>query len=1182
MKKKITTLFILSILFLSKSKSFAQTVGVPCADLFFSEYVDPGPGHAGCKLLEIYNPTATVINLAGYKVKQVSNGICAATNPVFTFPAINLNAGDVYVINGSTGNMTSIDSSFVIPNRDTVWGIMNFNGNDALLLMAPNNDTLDIFGIPCYSPNVMTCWVFGSDSTKDRTLVRNPNIHNGSSNWANAVNEWTGYAVNTLSNIGSHNMTSCSAGTITASICQGSSYTVGTSNYSSTGTFVTHLTNAVGSDSSVTLNLTVKANSTKTLTASICQGSSYTVGTSSYNTTGTFVTHLTNAVGCDSAVTLHLIIKPTSTKTINSSICQGASYTIGTSTYTTTGTFITHLTNAVGCDSAVTLNLTVKAKSTKILSTNICPSQLPYIWFGKTFTLSHLSDTLSRINYLGCDSVVMLNLIVKPNSTNSITTSICQGSSYLVDSFAYTTTGTFVTHLTNYLGCDSAVILNLNVKPNSTNSITTSICQGSSYLVDSFAYNTTGTFVTHLNNYVGCDSVVTLNLSVNQNSTFNITASICNGNSYSIGGSTFYTQGIDTIHLSNYLGCDSSIYLNLKVYPPLTAGICQGNSYNFNNQMLVNSGTYFDTLINYLGGDSIITLNLIVNTPSSSIINIPALCQGDHFSYNSIVYYPSASGTYYFHYLNYHGCDSIVSVNFVVNPIPIAQSIVGNPSITPFQSYTYLVNNTVGYTYNWVIQGGAIQTGQGTNSVSVMWSANGPYLLQLIQTTSTGCSDTLSLSAINSNCSLTYNVFQLNNTPVCQNDTVKLVVQINTPSTFQWLKNGNLISGGINDTLLVTQSGNYQVQITSGTCTVISNVNSIYFNSSPIVPVINSSGINGGCGFQNDTLSSINSYNTYQWNTGATSSTIVVNQSGVYTLTGYGSNGCHSTSAPFAVNLSILPQYQICIASVDSASGKNIVIWEKPSKVGIDSFYIFKESNQLNIFNKIGVVGVNAFSTYIDQNSNPQQQSDKYAIGVKDTCGNLGLQSVSHKTIHLTINQGLGNVWNLIWNSYEGLSIGSYNIYRQTNSSTQLLNTISASSTSYTDVNPPSGVLNYLVEAVNPTGCSPSARLKSNNYSSSMSNTVMVNNNTGITAIDNLNFSIYPNPTNDNLNIVFADAKIRTIKVFDVTGRLLKSEKIAEKHNTLYLDNSMSAGIYKIGVIEENKAPVFVKIIKTQ
>jgi hypothetical protein len=173
---------------------------------------------------------------------------------------------------------------------------------------------------------------------------------------------------------------------INASICSGNTYNFFGRIISTTGVYYDTIVNRFACDSISILNLFVKPNTARTITTSICQGSSYTVGSSTYNTTGTFIKHLPNYLGCDSTVTLNLTVNQNSAKTITASVCQGNSYTIGSSTYNTTGTFVAHLTNYVGCDSAVTLNLTVTQLPNPSISSTNCsltcnPVAASYQWY---------------------------------------------------------------------------------------------------------------------------------------------------------------------------------------------------------------------------------------------------------------------------------------------------------------------------------------------------------------------------------------------------------------------------------------------------------------------------------------------------------------------------------------------------------------------------------------------------------------------------------------------------------------------------------------------------------------------------------------------------------------------------------------------------------------------------------
>ncbi|HIN38686.1 MAG TPA: T9SS type A sorting domain-containing protein, partial [Flavobacteriales bacterium] len=113
-----------------------------------------------------------------------------------------------------------------------------------------------------------------------------------------------------------------------------------------------------------------------------------------------------------------LIIANSSTSTDAQNACD--SYTwIDSITYTVNNNSATHtLANAAGCDSVVTLDLIIASSSTSTDAQNACDS---YTWIDSiTYTANNNSATHTLANAAGCDSVVTLDLSVD-NLTPSIT-----------------------------------------------------------------------------------------------------------------------------------------------------------------------------------------------------------------------------------------------------------------------------------------------------------------------------------------------------------------------------------------------------------------------------------------------------------------------------------------------------------------------------------------------------------------------------------------------------------------------------------------------------------------------------------------------------------------------------------------------------------------------------------------
>jgi hypothetical protein len=133
----------------------------------------------------------------------------------------------------------------------------------------------------------------------------------------------------------------------------------------------------------------------------------------------------------------------------------------GNKVYTTSNnTDNIHFTNAGGCDSLVTLNLTIKTASSSTTNLSVCSSELPYSWNGLTFNT--LGSQIAHLtNAQGCDSAATLNLSV--SNTTSSSTTILNCGSYTWNGTVYTASGSYDKLFTGIGGCDSVATLNLTV-----------------------------------------------------------------------------------------------------------------------------------------------------------------------------------------------------------------------------------------------------------------------------------------------------------------------------------------------------------------------------------------------------------------------------------------------------------------------------------------------------------------------------------------------------------------------------------------------------------------------------------------------------------------------------------------------------------------------------------------------
>ncbi|MCB0401130.1 MAG: T9SS type A sorting domain-containing protein [Flavobacteriales bacterium] len=294
-------------------------------------------------------------------------------------------------------------------------------------------------------------------------------------------------------------------------------------------------------------------------------------------------------------------------------------------TYTSNNNTATHtIINgaASGCDSIVTLNLTINNATS---GTDIVTACNSYTWIdNNTYTASTTSPTHTITGGAanGCDSIVTLNLTI--NNATSGTDIVTACDSYMwIDNNTYTTSTTSPTHTITggaANGCDSIVTLNLTI--NNATSGTDIVTACDSYMwIDNNTYTTSTTSPTHTitgGATNGCDSIVTLNLTINSvdatttNSNDSIIANAssatyqwldCDNNYEIIAGATSQlfvasTNGNYAVSVTQNNCTDTSTCVNvtgvginesgndqlIQIYPNPTSGLFTVNYFNNENQ----------------------------------------------------------------------------------------------------------------------------------------------------------------------------------------------------------------------------------------------------------------------------------------------------------------------------------------------------------------------------------------------------------------------------------------------------------------------------------------------------------------------------------------------------------------------------------------------------------------------
>lgn len=412
-------------------------------------------------------------------------------------------------------------------------------------------------------------------------------------------------------------------------------------------------------DQSATFTISGKVNIITNLTESLCEGQSFSVGKSTYTETGIYRDTLKNFLGCDSIVVTRLTVHPEYDIILARSVCEGDTVSFNGKEYTASGKYKASLKSLYGCDSMVTLDLTVHKTVYHTENATICSDE-SFGFGGKSLTeTGQYMDIF--ISHTGCDSVVTLNLLVNPVSSTALYDTICEGNSYYFDTLEIKKGGNYTLAYQNRFGCDSIVTLTLTEHKKTFNTIDIQICYGESFSVGKNIYTETGIYRDTLSNFWSCDSVLTTRLTVRPEYDILVERTMCEGDTTLFESDRYFSSGKYTKHLKSLYGCDSVVTLELTVlktvFTVTEAVICSNEHFSFGNNQLNIEGQYVHTFASFIGCDSIVTLNLRVNPVEETLLD-DIFCEGEYYLFDSLDI--GQAGEHSIIYKNRNGCDSTV------------------------------------------------------------------------------------------------------------------------------------------------------------------------------------------------------------------------------------------------------------------------------------------------------------------------------------------------------------------------------------------------------------------------------------------------------------------------------------------------------------------------------------------
>ena len=450
---------------------------------------------------------------------------------------------------------------------------------------------------------------------------------------------------------------------------------------STSGNYHDTLSTAHHCDSITTLILTVRHSThADSINERHCDEYTWPFNGQRLTVSGTFshTNTAANSQGCDSTQTLILVIDSSTSQQFTIDTCDSYLWNADNNTYSASGQYSSHHNTIHGCDSLLTLNLTLHFSA--IADTQYLAPCDSLLWHASTDTLltssGIYSDTIATTHL--CDSIITLNLTVR-HSTNAGTISLryCDEYTWPLSGQRYTASGEYNHTQTggNSQGCDSTLTLRLTIDSSQQTTVSIDTCDNYLWETTNIYYTRSGSFNAHDTTTHGCDSTITLQLTIRYSSQPDtLVVDSCDTYTWHISSPrTFSQSGIYSDTNMNIDRCDSINILNLSIRHSTTAPTiqqqpCDSFYWDATAITYTDDGLYSHTLTNLAGCDSNVSLNLTLRRSSVADTQHTVNCNSYIWPANWQTY--SSNGIYLDTSLNHAGCDSvrILSLSIVTTP----------------------------------------------------------------------------------------------------------------------------------------------------------------------------------------------------------------------------------------------------------------------------------------------------------------------------------------------------------------------------------------------------------------------------------------------------------------------------------------------------------------------------------
>ena len=203
--------------------------------------------------------------------------------------------------------------------------------------------------------------------------------------------------------------------------------------------------------------------------------------------------------------------------------------------------------------------------TTKIDSISRCGA---VVWKdGRIYDSKYDKPTFVLKNSSGCDSILKLNLTINPDTVFESLTSCDTYFWERNNQTYYSSNPNLVHYQSSHIGCDTVFLLDLNITKN-TGIDSVVACDTLTWINGNYYYENSAYAKHTFEDMHGCDSTVSLYLTIKESSSSSLRRSSYNQYTWEENNQTYFQTQIPKHFLTNSEGCDSVLHLILDINPP--------------------------------------------------------------------------------------------------------------------------------------------------------------------------------------------------------------------------------------------------------------------------------------------------------------------------------------------------------------------------------------------------------------------------------------------------------------------------------------------------------------------------------------------------------------------------------------------------------------------------------------